>query len=385
MRLLTNGWIPAYLDYTAPQESPELFHFWVAITVLATTLGRNVWIDRGFYKIWPNHYTVLVAASALCRKSIAVGIGRGLLEKAEIIEVDSERITDAALWQWMGEQAAKTGKAELLLFSDELKNTLSPDEARQGVVTTLTRVYHCPEIVKNRTKGSGVDVVENACVNILAATTPTDFSIIIPGASTGTGFTSRLHTVYQSTSRHRKAELIKDYEMEVKLINDLQHIRKIEGEIKLLPEAWDWWKDWYENKFKLPESELLDSFYGRKHDYVLKLGMILSLSEQDTLFIRRKDVVRALAFLDQLESWMPYTLSLLGSEQYLLDADKVVLQIERAGGKITKSKLLQLNWRKIGEEELSKIVSHLQAADRIVAKLAGPTTWYEIKKKEGDK
>ena len=374
------SWIKAYLEYTETQESPELFHVWIAISVLATTLGRNVWIDRGFYKIFPNHYIVIIAASAECRKSVAVRIGMSLLEKAELVEIGAERITNAALWKWLDEARQRDRKSEILLFSDELGLTLSKDEAQKGVISTLTRAYHCPDLLINKTKTAGIDHVELCCVNILAATTPTDFADIIPGAATGTGFSSRLHTVSQENPRPRSAILIKSLDLESKLINDLKHIRKLGGEVKLTVDAWDWWQHWYEKDMKFPENEMLDSFYGRKHDYVLKLGMLLSLSEQDELVIHKVDLTRALLFLDQLESFMGATYSLIGSNPYLLHADKIVKQLGKAGGVLSRSQLLQRNSRQIGAEELTRIMLHLQAAE-LIEKPEGPIggTTYRLK------
>ncbi len=379
------SWIKTYLEYTESQESPELFHVWIAISVLATALGRNVWIDRGFYKIFPNHYIVIIAASAECRKSVAVRIGMSLLEKAGIVEIGAERVTNAALWKWLDEAKGKGGKSEIFLFSDELGLTLSKDEAQKGVISTLTRAYHCPDRLINKTKTAGVDCVEMCCINLLAATTPADFSGIIPGAATGTGFTSRLHSVFQEAARPRSATLVKSRILESQLINDLRHMRKLEGEVKLTTDAWDWWKHWYEKEMTFPENELLDSFYGRKHDYVLKLGMLLSLSEQDDLIIHMGDLTRALIFLDQLEAFMGETYSLIGSNPYLMHADKVERQLRRAGGALSRSQLLQKNSRQIDAEELTRIMLHLQAAEIVEKPEGGGTGGTLYKLKEGKK
>lgn len=384
MRCLDNV-ILAFLNYVSMQESPELFKTWTAISVMSATLGRNVWIDRGFYRIFPNHYIILLAASAECRKSVIARIGMDLLTKAKIIEIGAERITNAALWQWLDEAREKTGKSEIFIFSDELGLSLSKEETQKGVISTLTRAYHCPDLLINKTKTAGVDQVENCCINILAATTPTDFAAIIPGASTGTGFTSRLHSAYQEIPCPRRAELIKDKELEKRLIQDLQHIRALKGEIAIEPDAWAWWKHWYEKELKFPENELLDSFYGRKHDYVLKLGMIVSLSEQDELVVRKKDLTRALPLLNQLESFMGDTYSMVGGEPYLLHADRVVKQLLKAGGKLSRSEILQRNSRQIGAEELTRIMLHLQAAETVQSQMVGGKTIYLLKggKKDG--
>ena len=48
-----DGFLVNYLKYTTEHESPEDFHAWVAMSLIAVTIGRNVWLDRGFYRLYP--------------------------------------------------------------------------------------------------------------------------------------------------------------------------------------------------------------------------------------------------------------------------------------------------------------------------------------------
>ena len=73
------NFLQLYLNYTRAQESPELFHLWTGTTILAAALGRKCWINRGYYRLYPNLFCILVAGSAKCRKSTAVNIGVRLL------------------------------------------------------------------------------------------------------------------------------------------------------------------------------------------------------------------------------------------------------------------------------------------------------------------
>ena len=43
--------------------------------VTTSALRRHVSLDRVFYRLYPNTYTVLVAGTATCRKSVAMKIG----------------------------------------------------------------------------------------------------------------------------------------------------------------------------------------------------------------------------------------------------------------------------------------------------------------------
>ena len=78
-RVLKEGWLQAYRRYVFKQESPDLFHFWTAMTMISSALRRHVWIDRKAYTIFPNLYVFLVEESAAARKSTAMELGLSLL------------------------------------------------------------------------------------------------------------------------------------------------------------------------------------------------------------------------------------------------------------------------------------------------------------------
>ena len=68
-------WLTSYLEYTSEQESPQLFHLWVGMNVIASTLERRVWVDRGYYRLYPNLYVCLVGARARVRRTTAGKMG----------------------------------------------------------------------------------------------------------------------------------------------------------------------------------------------------------------------------------------------------------------------------------------------------------------------
>ena len=383
MRKCSESWLSTYLKYTEGQESPELFHLWTGISVLATTLGRNVYLDRDFYKVFPNHYIILLAASAECRKSVAVGIGKDLLERAKIGNISSERITNAGLFTQLGDLGKKFGAAELLIFADELRLFLSTEETHKGVITTLTRLFTCPDYLENKTKTAGVDYLINTCVNVLAATTPADFAEVIPGASLGSGFVPRLHVIHQEIPRPRKAELRKDPLLEAYLVEDLKQIRKLAGIYSFGPGAWDWWKNWYENVMEFPEDETLNGFYGRKHDYVLKLGIILAASERDELVLEKQDLKRALLFLDQIESFMGRAYKSVGTTMVVRNAERVLRQLRKHDGPMKRSEVLHLNSNRLDSQELSEVVRYLEESDEIdtVPGQGGRGVVYKVRRK----
>lgn len=379
MRQCTN-WLIDYLTYTEKLESPELFHVWTALSILSAGIGRNTSLDCGWGIIFPNLYTILVAKSTKCRKSAAADMGYEILKDADVITITAERITNASLWKALGDAATATGKSEIFVFSDELSLFLSKEETHKGVMATLTRLYGCPDYVKNETKKSGVDHVTDAFITTLLATTPTDLTELIPDVATGKGFTPRLVLVCNETPRGKRLFVPMDLELKVRLVEDLKYIKKnIIGSFILSPEANQWVEKWYE-KLKYPEDEMLDGFYGRKHTLLFKVGMLVSISYKDGLVLEESDLQKALALIDQMESFMPTAYNAVGEDPQTRHQDRILRQLERRKGVATKSQLLHDNWGKLPAKALEEVMYHLQQSGELDIILSGRTTTYKSRK-----
>jgi hypothetical protein len=80
-QLDSKNWIYKYLKYTDQMESPSSFHIWSALAALSCTLQRKVWINRGFYTLYPNQYIILVAESAFWSRADLQAVLYSLLQK----------------------------------------------------------------------------------------------------------------------------------------------------------------------------------------------------------------------------------------------------------------------------------------------------------------
>ena len=79
-----SGFISTYLKYVEPQESPAIFHTWTAISTIANVLRRRVWIERGYYTLYPNLYVILVSSSGVGKKSTCIDQGMELIDLSGI-------------------------------------------------------------------------------------------------------------------------------------------------------------------------------------------------------------------------------------------------------------------------------------------------------------
>jgi len=141
-----NHWLQAYLEYTAEQESPRAFHTWVGLSVIASTLERRVWLNRGYYDLFPNLYVVLVGASAKVRKTTAVNTGYNLLREAlPDITIVSQKMTPEALINVFVQESRERKMSGGTIVSTELGVFLGSGTRATDLMQLLTDWYDCPK------------------------------------------------------------------------------------------------------------------------------------------------------------------------------------------------------------------------------------------------
>ena len=300
-------WLTTYLEYTSNQESPSMFHLWVGVSVIAAALGRRVCIDRGYYTLHPNLYTVLVGASARVRKTTAVNTGYEIFKEAMPEAcVISQKVTPEALIQVLGQRGKELGTSDGVMVSTELSVFLGSALRDDSLLQLLTKLYDCEDKLDYHTIIRGKEVCEKVCFNLMGATTPEWIKTSMPGHAVGGGFTSRIIFVYQSQPERKIPfpHLTPEQKaLKGKLVEGLKEIGKMEGEFKLTKDARDWYEEWYCEVFKPEKADVgLDGYYGRKHDTLLKVAISFAASRGSKLQLDEMDLRMALKLSMRMRS-----------------------------------------------------------------------------------
>lgn len=328
------GWLERYLDYTSEQESPQLFHLWVGISVLASALGRKVWIDRGHYTLFPNLYVVLVGASARVRKTTALNIGFHLFKEAFPAHCTiAQKITPEALIGVLRDEAKEKGSAEGVMVSSELSVFLGSSIRDDSLIQLLTKLYDCESTMDYHTIIRGKEVLPNVCFNMLGATTPEWIKTSMPSHAVGGGFTSRIIFVYQFEGERRipfPTVSSRQAQLKAALIKDLQHIGSIKGGVVLTAEAKEWYSDWYCDVYNPDGKESgLEGYYGRKADTLLKLAVVFTVSRTGKIVVDEQDLVKALNAMNENEKYLPEIMRNIQSNLIGEERGKVLRVISR--------------------------------------------------------
>ncbi|MGH2639712.1 MAG: DUF3987 domain-containing protein, partial [Rhabdochlamydiaceae bacterium] len=323
-------WIAGYLSFTETLESPKVFHYWTAVSTIASALRRNVCINQGLFNWYPNFYIFFIGQPGVVKKSTSIDIGKKLLQEVEGINFGPDIVTWQQFLTRLSNsqtldpiekgletlEATYTNSTAITLFSSELGNFLDPTNKEQ--LNSLTDLWDSRSgVFEKDTKTQGRDIIVNPCVNILGCTTPAWIQDSFRGRLVDWGFSARCVMIYRRKKRKRVAYPGRGFNTALEtigqnLIFDLQRIANLRGEYVLTPEAISLGENWYEAHCDLEERLAEDMntlpyyqhFIARKQVHIHKLAIILAASQRDDLIIEKEDLEEAIRQVDFIEDEM---------------------------------------------------------------------------------
>ncbi len=377
MRAIKDSWHLEFERFMFDQESSTVFKTWSAFSAVACALGRHVFFDMAFNQVYPNLYIVLVAKSAKCRKGLPINVAMEILESVDSPPfVLAEKITVEAIVARL--EAAGTLKdddtgerhdSECIISAEELNVFLGEDSFRNGTAAFLTRIFDAPNKWDKDTKGQGLEKLHNVVLNLLGASTPDWLRRSIPPDAVGGGFVSRFLFIFADRMSKIVTMPVMTAEMaqqKANLISDLNIIRNLRGQITMDDEAYSYYDKWYQSW--MSGGGTFSGYQAKKHTFVQKLAMILTVCESDSLVISKKHVESAIGYLTEIEKEMvEVTSSIFVSPGGEL-AERVLAIIKSFEGKeVDKTTLQRRVWRFADAEALSVALNTLITAQLISA------------------
>ena len=379
------NWLTTYGDYTSMiQESPSIFHIWVGISMIAGAIGRKVWIKHPPAELYPNMYVVLVSPPGKSRKGAAIGTGVRLLEKIHGINISAEELSRQALIRDMANAASTFMSNDILVTHSSLVAISKELSVFLGIknlplLATLCELYDSNEQFIYKTIHRKSDVIVRPWLFILGATTPDWLVSSLPMDAVGGGWTSRVIFVVSEDRGDPKPRGGKPpgaEQLEEDLLNDLAEISTYKGEFQWNDKAGKMFDDWYINHKHPTGVWWLDGYFERKPSHLVKLAMILALSESDNLVIEEKNLDDALKLLALTELEMPRTFRGMGRSDQSQDTFRI-LQIINKEGKIRESDILAENWQHFSKWELDKMIETLISAKKITRVIEEGSLWFK--------
>lgn len=331
---MEESWLATYLRYTEKHESPELFHFWVGVSLISACLGRKTWINRGYYTLYPNFFVVLVAGSARCRKSTAIKIGTKFLKDIDTIKIlGGKTTTERFIVDQIFEGPEGVLPPAVLAISDELSVMLTRDPQGDKLIDVLTSLFDCPERFPYRTLSRGEILLRDVFLGVLAGTTDSTLGKVLPDTAFGGGFASRIMFIYQEDTPRRNPfpELSPaEKELEQQLRERLHRISGITGPYTLSEDARSVYREWYGDLEK-PDDKRVDGYSGRKHDHALRLAHVLRASQgADGRIIEAGHISTAIKQIELIQSLMVSAFGDVGKSDSMAQSDRVIRYVHGA-------------------------------------------------------
>lgn len=377
-----DNWLKAYMDYSSASESPDKFHFWTGISVIAGALRRRTMISKlmGYFEWVPNFYIIFVGPPGIVNKTSTAGIGMDLLKQVPDIFFGPQVVTWQSLVKTFADCRSNIHRADgttdvmsaATIVSGELGSLLNTEDDQ--MTNMLIELWDCRrDTLKKYTKTMGNDMVENPWINLLGCTTPAWISGSFPDYMISGGLTSRCIFVYGERKRKLSAYPGLDMDKGLRamaplLVEDLAQIAQLEGEFTLTPEAIAWGRQWYETHnemFTLKNTDYkLTGYYARKQTHLHKLAMILSTAERDDLVITEDTMKLALDILNQTEVDMPKVFSHIGLTPETRAIESLVTLVAK-NKQITYSDAYKHFSRSLTATRFEEVVRSAQAAGAI--------------------
>lgn len=386
---MTFNFLRSYTELFSKTEVPPRFAIWCGISALHAALERRVWIEQGMYRIYPNSYIILVAASGQ-KKSTAINLTSKLLRRVEDgPTIISQKITPEALISAIKVTEAEGSKIKTrcggVLIADELAVFLDRSALERGLGPVLTALYDCTPF-EYQTLKRGIDKIDDGYLSILGGTTIELLRSSLPKDAIGGGFTSRTVFVYED-KRAPPVPWIefdpKIADLEGELITYLEELQQFHGPVTVDKEARAYFERSYRQRYNDTEGfrndSLMQGYENRRHAHLFKLAMALMMAETPGMTLSFQHIEGANYILEEAEEHMPKVMELITSSDTGVAGNRV-LRFITSRNEVSRSELVRKFSNQFDAMELSKILDTLVRGERIEVDRVAQGIVYRIKK-----
>lgn len=347
------GWIGEYVHHTMGMEPPTAYHFGVAMALIGSCLQRQIYVPRGYFRIWPTTHILLVGPSA-DGKTTAGDYGYKLLQQTGRtfpVVGESKQYIHSKLY----EVQEQTGNAVGFIYSPELADFIGKDDWKQNLVAYLIRLMDGEDEIPSGSLSRRDQNLSNVGVSFLGCTNIELLDDAVPRVAIGSGFMSRFFIFScEGTDRVCERPTIPENAAHWDWLKEsLLRTQDIVGEMHLDEDAETWYKAWYNLRYRMsfPKDEKLVPFHKRKRNFIIKLAMILSVSDEistpvellppggykDGLQVRKiteEHLEQAEAVLDWITDKLPRLYQLLGNSPWAKEQNRIINVIKKFPGGI---------------------------------------------------
>ena len=122
MSRVVGNWLQAYREYTSELEAPDSYHLWTGLSILASAVRRNIFLNQGVYYLFPNLFVILVAPAGKIGKSTVIRMGRTILQEVPDVYIGPDSVTREELIREMAKAGRDKTQSAVTIHSTELSS-----------------------------------------------------------------------------------------------------------------------------------------------------------------------------------------------------------------------------------------------------------------------
>lgn len=293
--------IEMVLRYTRESESPRKYYYWSSLAAIAAIVKSNVYLDKFYYKLYPNIYVLLVGRSGL-RKGPPVNLAKALVTEVNNTRIFAGRVSIQGIISDLSKaQTKKDGgppitDASGMLCASEFASFIIQDQAALTILTDLYDGHYNPEW-SYMLRNSPTEKLKKPCLTLLGASNESHIKDAIPANAIGGGFVARTFIIYSNKKSGINSLTTKPADSLPigMLVDKLKEISKVKGEFIWSQKGKELYDFWYR---KYQEQEQMESdstgTMERLHDHILKTAMLVSLSRKTDRVLEYDDIEEAI-------------------------------------------------------------------------------------------
>lgn len=387
-----------YLTFTAGSEVADAYHFWAGVYALSAIVNRRVWLSLGQYTLYPNLYVVLLGPPG-SGKDLAMDTSRLVVEDVGGVKFSGDAQTKESLVRYLRDdcpvQIVVNGEYQTItpiaMYATELSHLLGPNSGH--MIDFLTTIYTKDKRYITKTKNKGDDVIERPFLGLLAGTTQAWITTYLKSDIIGGGFTRRVifvnepaRAAIKDKSKRRPFLIVSPEQADARrrVLEYGETLKNVIGEFQWAPDAKAEYERWYMTR-DIPDDPDTQGYFVTKPNQVLKVSMMVSLSESTDLVLRKDHWDVAMALLDKTEATLTRVFQGIGRNElnaiankameYLLTSREIDYiasknldgtPVTAKGHFMEEKKLRGLLYRDAPGRECDDIINHLVTSEKVI-------------------
>lgn len=404
------NWLQEIVDQHVELESPQSFWKWSALAAISAVVKDQIWMNQQIFNIYPNIYVMLHADSGL-KKGPPISMANRLVKLVNNTRIYEGRSSIQGILKDLGTAYTQPGgkvisKSVAFICSSELTSSIVEDKVATSILTDLYdrhyRVGEWKSLLKMETFQ-----LKDPTITMLTATNEAMSGDFFTRAAIQGGYFARTFIVYEKESAVSNSLVYplenppnyansSEYLKELGKLNgpfaplamkeksdEFRYKKSIRGRDIWFNETGIIYDDWYENFKEMVKTMEKDETgtMNRFGDSVLKVAMLLSLSEEPVLKLSPSSMAAAILECEKLlGNVRKTTMGKHGISQSALLKTLIINELlNRENHQITRLVLMKKFWQHYeSAQELDDIMQSFDASGIITTRSMGNQILYEM-------